>query len=67
MDSQELLQKYMRKEIGKPVISEEEKKARQLIDKVTLAKGFTFREKCEAVNVDYSDFMAAQRLIGAKY
>lgn len=71
MDSFEVMQEYMKREISKKPsnssFTKEEKDARALVAKVNSAKGSNLREKAESVGVDYQDFMNAQRLIGKRY
>lgn len=69
MDSQEVLQEYMKREVSKKPneFTREEIMARDLVTKVNCGKGNTLKEKAESVGVSYKDFMNAQRLIGSRY
>lgn len=69
MDSQEVLQEYMKREASKKPneFTREEISARDLVTKVNCGKGNTLKEKAKSVGVDYKDFMNAQRLIGSRY
>lgn len=70
MDSFDVMQEYMKKEISKKSINsftKDEKEARRLVQKVYSGKGNTLVEKAESVGISYSDFMEAQRIIGKRY
>lgn len=71
MDSFEIMQKYMQREVNRQIkgsLTKEEKEARQLVEKVQSCKiGFTYKEKAEACGIAYEEYMEAQRLIGKRY
>ena len=62
-----IMQQYLKREMqNKPVTNKEIAKAKALINKVTLANGTTLPEKARAADVDYAEFMKAQRIVYKK-